>query len=169
MEELFNADGLSASWETAPLPDGRVKKGVRIHRVDSVHVIAITAPGRVLVLREFRPFWGEYVWMIPSGKADKGGDMKETAQRELQEETGYEAAKVEFQSTVEANDAFTFSHHVFIASDLSKNPLPQDADELIEVHEMPIEEALEKVLASPKVHMQSAYALMRYLRENPAA
>lgn len=169
MDELFNAGGYSAAWEIAQLPGGGQKKAVRIHRADSVHVIAVPSPGRVLLLREFRPFHGEYLWMIPSGKADKESGMEEAAQRELREETGFEAATLRHFSTVNLNDQLAFFHHIYVGTGLSKNPLPQDDDERIEVHELPIEEALEKVLVSPKTSVVSAYALLRYLRENPAA
>lgn len=166
METLFSEGGWSAVRESAPLPDGRTKTGIRIYRADSVHVIAFTAPGRILVLREFRPYWGDYVWAIPSGTADKGGDIVEAAQRELQEESGYEAGTMTLLSTANLTDSLTLTSNFFVATDLKKNPLPQDADEMIEVHDLPIEEALEKVLSSPKVHLTSAYALLRYMKEN---
>lgn len=165
MEELFSSHGWLVTLESAPLPDGRTKTGVRIHRADAAHIIAVPSPGRVLLIREFRPFYGQYIWMLPSGKADKEDDIVAAAQRELREETGFEAMSVEHFSTVNHTDALTFSNHIFIATDLRKNPLPQDPDELIEVHDLPVDEALENVLTSPKVHLASAYALLRYLRD----
>ena len=45
------------------------------------------------MLREYRPFYGTYIWMIPSGKADKEKDILVAAQRELQEETGITATE----------------------------------------------------------------------------
>lgn len=166
MELLFKGNGWNATRESAELPDGRVNTADIIHRPDTVHIIAITEPGRVLILREFRAFYGEYVWMIPSGKADKEQDMYVAAQRELREETGYEARQLELLSTMNQIDTLDYSLHVFIARDLVKNPLPQESTELIEVHELPIEEALEKVLTSPKTHLISSYALLRYMREH---
>ena len=71
MEELFNGFGWRVVMEEAMLPDGRKKKAARIHRCDSAHIIALTGKGSVLLLREYRPFYGDYVWMLPSGKADK--------------------------------------------------------------------------------------------------
>ncbi|OGJ58615.1 hypothetical protein A2881_02470 [Candidatus Peribacteria bacterium RIFCSPHIGHO2_01_FULL_55_13] len=55
---------------------------------------------------------------------------------------------------------------VLIAKDLVKDPLSQDEDEWIEVHELPLEEALENVLQTKFVHTVSAYAILRYLRGN---
>ena len=124
MEELFNGHGWRIFLETGKLPDGRQKTMARAERVDSVHLLAFTDDGRVLMLREFRPIYGTYIWMLPSGRID-----------------------------------------IFIARDLTKDPLPQDAEEMIEVHELSLEEAIDNVLASKFVHTASAYALLRYLRE----
>lgn len=166
MSFLFEGNGWSASRENAQLPDGRVTTADIIHRPNTVHIIAISKPGHVLLLREFRAFYGEYVWMIPSGKADKEQDMYAAAQRELREETGYEARQLDLVSTMNQSETLDYSLHVFLARDLFKNPLPQDLTELIEVHELPIEEALEKVLASSKTHLISSYALLRYMRDS---
>jgi 8-oxo-dGTP pyrophosphatase MutT (NUDIX family) len=165
MEQLFSAHGWTVTLEEAPLPDGRVKKIARVHRADSSHILAFDNAKNVLLLREFRPFYGEYIWMLPSGRVDKETDMHEGAQRELREETGFRAAKMKHLWTVHHSESLAFANHIFLARDLIEDPLEQDHDELIEVHRMYPEEALEKVLASPKVHLPSAYALLRYLRE----
>lgn len=165
METIFEDHGWKITMESASLPDGRTKKTARIHRTDSGHVIAFSKPGTILLLREFRPFYGEYLWMIPSGRIDKESDIAEGARRELREETGYDADEFEFLCTANHSESWVSANHVFVARKLKKSPLPQDADEMIEVHEVPIEEALDRILASPKVHLPSAYALFYYLRK----
>lgn len=165
IEELFNQFGWKVTLEEASLPDGRVKKAARVERCDSVHVIAESKPGHVLMLREFRPFYQKHIWMIPSGKVDKEDDINVAAQRELQEETGFRANAIQPWCKVNNSDAIKITNHIFIAKNLEKDPLPQDATEMIELHELPIEEAIEKVLTSPYIHTVSAFALMRYARE----
>lgn len=166
MSVLYEGHGWKVTLETASLPDGREKKGIRVYRADTVHIIACTSGRKILMLREYRPFYGAYIWMLPSGHADKeNNDMVTAAQRELQEETGYRAKNINLLWTANVSESINSSNHFFLASDLVHDPLPQDDDELIEVHEMPIEEALEKIHSSPKVHLTSAYALMRYQRE----
>lgn len=163
---LFNGHGWKVVIEVAPLPDGRKKKVARIHRADAAHVIAFVDEKHILLLREFRPFWGDYVWMLPSGRIDKEKDIAAGAQRELQEETGYRANHLELLWTVNHSESMEMSNHIFLGQDLVKDPLPQDSDELIEVHEVEIEDALDRVLSSPKVMLSSAFALLRYMREN---
>ncbi len=165
MEELFSGHGWRVTMEEAPLPDGRVKMIARVHRPDSSHILAFDEAGNILILREYRPFYSDYIWMLPSGRVDKETDMHEAAQRELREETGLRAAEMKHLWTVHHSESMAFANHIFLARDLIEDPLDQDHDEWIEVHRFPAEEALEKILGSPIVHLPSAYALLRYLRE----
>ena len=166
-EELFNAHDWRITRESYPIPDGRVKIMIVVSRPDSVHILAFPSPKTVLMLREFRPRYKSYIWMIPSGRADKEKDMKVAAQRELREETGFRSQNMEFYCTTRHSESLHSANHVFIARDLINDPLPQDVDEVIEVHELPLNDALDRVLASEQVHTASAFALLRYLREHP--
>lgn len=165
-EELFSGFDWRVTLDTAPLPDGRIKKAVRVHRCDSVHILAFKTADSVLLIREFRPFYQEYIFMLPSGKVDKETDVRAAALRELQEETGYAARSLEPFGTVNTSDSIAITNHLFIARDLYVSPLPQDHDELIEVQEMGIPDAIEKVLNSAHVHAPSAVALLKYAREH---
>ena len=154
--------------EEASLPDRKIKKKlVRVHRCDSVHILAFPEPSKILLLREFRPFYKTYIWMLPSGRVDKENDIEEAAQRELQEETGFRAKSLEHYCSTQHSESMDFSNHIFIAKDLTEDPLTKDEHELMEVHPMSVEEAIEKVLGSAVVHTTSAYALLRYAREHP--
>ena len=169
MEELFNAYGWRVVMDSAPLlkgGGGSVKKAARVARADSVHIIAFKDDKNIFILREYRPFYGTYIWMLPSGKVDKETDLEVAAQRELQEETGFRAAEMKLYCSTNHSESLISSNHIFIARTLSPAPLPQDDDELIEVHTLSLDDAVEKVLSSKVVHTASAYALLRYLREH---
>lgn len=165
MEVVFDDFGWKVAIEEASLPDGRIKKVARVHRADGVHVIACPTEETVLLLREYRPYYGTYIWALPGGRVDKESDVAGAAQRELQEETGYRAEVLEHLWTMNISESIAMANHIFIARDLVKDPLPQDGDEMMEVHELPLEEALQRIESSPKAHLPSAYALQRYLRE----
>ncbi len=166
MEELFNQFDWRVTLETAPLPDGRIKKSVRVYRCDSVHILAFPTKDTILLLEEYRPFYGEYIFMLPSGKADKEKDIMVAAHRELREETGFDAKRLLPYGAVNMTDSIVITNHLFIARDLFPSPLEQDADELMTVHELSIPDAIHKVMTSPKVHSPSLCALLKYAREN---
>lgn len=165
MATLWSDKDWQVILEAADLPDGRQKEVVRVKRPDSAHILAFPTEKTVLMLREFRPYYGEYIWMIPSGRVDKETDALAAAQRELREETGFRAAKIEHWCTTHYSESVIAANHIFLASDLTKDPLPSDDDEEIEVHELTLSDALENVLQSPYVHTASAYALLRYMKE----
>jgi ADP-ribose pyrophosphatase len=164
-EELFSKKGWRLTVDTAGLPDGRTKSMVRVHHHDRVHILAFPTDQTVLVLREYRPMYGTYVWMLPTGGVDKEDDPHLAAGRELREETGF-AAKVitPFGSSRHAEGIDVVCRY-FLAHELRKDPLPQDDTELMECHELSLEEAAERILTSPVVHTPSAYFILKYIRE----
>ena len=58
-------------------------------------VIALTAGGRILLVRQYRPAIEQFTIELPSGNMDAGETPEESARRELAEETGYEAERME--------------------------------------------------------------------------
>ncbi|MDD5623271.1 MAG: NUDIX hydrolase [Candidatus Peribacteraceae bacterium] len=166
MKELFSGHGWRVTLDEAALPDGRMKKAARVHSADTVVILPLVQPDRVVILREFRPFWGCYVWMLPSGKADKETDILAAAQRELREETGMRAGKITPYGTCYYRDTIAYTCHFFLAEDLVADPLPRDATELMEVHTLPIDEAIQRVVTGERSHAASGNLLLRYAREH---
>lgn len=164
MEELYNDHDWQILLDSAPLPDGREKRVARVKRPDSVHLLAFTDEGKVLMLREYRPFYKNYIWMIPSGRVDKETDLEMAAQRELQEETGFRAEQITFFAKTNYSESVIATNYIYLAKDLHSDPLPQDEDEEIEVHECSLEQALDNVLDSDVIHTASAFALLHYMR-----
>jgi ADP-ribose pyrophosphatase len=165
MSILWSDKDWQVRLESSDLSNGNKKESIRVKRPDSVHVLAFSDNNNIVMLREYRPYYGKYIWMIPSGKVDKEIDITKAAHRELREETGYRAGKLDFYCKTNYSESVISTSHIFIASDLTVDPLPQDDDEEIEVHELLINDALENVLNSSIVHTASAYALLRYIRE----
>ncbi len=62
---------------------------------DYVSVFATTESNRVLLVRQYRPAIEGYTLELPSGHVEGEESPEEAARRELLEETGYEAEKME--------------------------------------------------------------------------
>lgn len=167
-QELFSGHGIRVTLDTAELPDGVRKTTARAHRPDVVHILAFTADEKILLLREYRPFYAAHVWMLPSGHIDKESDPDTAAQRELQEETGYRAKTIECDCVTDVAERLVTRNFFYIARDLVPDPLPQDDDERIEVHELTLPEALRKVQESPHRHLPSEAAILRFLHSQKA-
>jgi ADP-ribose pyrophosphatase len=83
---------------------------------------------RVVLIRQFRHAADGYIHEIPAGRLDDGESPEHCARRELQEETGYDAARMLELLTVYTTPGFTDERiHLFYADGLAREP-----DELID-------------------------------------
>jgi ADP-ribose pyrophosphatase len=104
---------------------------------------------RLWLVRQPREVVGEELLELPAGKLN-GGDALDTAKRELREEIGKSAAGWRHLTTFYASPGFTDEEiHVFLATDLSDDPLHAEEEERIEVVSEPLER-LDDVIRSCK-------------------
>ncbi len=66
-----------------------------IRTVDYVSIVAVTGRNQLLLVRQFRPALGVTTLELPSGRVDAGETPEQSARRELLEETGYQAGKMD--------------------------------------------------------------------------
>jgi len=94
---------------------------------------------RIWLVRQPREVVGEELLELPAGKLN-GGEVLETAQRELREEIGKSAAEWRHLTSFYASPGFTNEEiHAFLATDLADDPLDAEEDERIEVVSEPLD------------------------------
>ncbi len=110
-----------------------------------VVMVGITPAGTVILEKQFRPPLGRDVIELPAGLVEPGENMEEAARRELIEETGWAAKKLEFLAEGPiSTGASTESLRAYLCTGLDhvgKNG--GDDNEIIEVIEIPIDHAQE--------------------------
>jgi len=153
--------------EEVTLPDGRNCMHSRVYAADDVYILPLKDSQTLLLLREYRPCHAEWLWNLPHGLVDKEQDVATAAQRELQEETGYRARDLQHWFSTSFSEHFVRTTHIFVASDLDEDPLEKDEHELIEVHEVALEQAIKDVSENRySKNTMTAYALLRYGAEH---
>jgi ADP-ribose diphosphatase len=127
---------------------GHVRTWEALERVEVggiVVMVAVTPSGNVILERQFRPPMGRDVLELPAGLVEPGESMEVAAKRELIEETGWEAGKLEFLAEGPiSTGASTETLRAYLCTGLEhvgKNG--GDDNEIIEVIEVPIGNAQE--------------------------
>lgn len=138
--------------------------------------IAVDAPDWVMVIPEFE---GKFVtvrqWRhaaehlsteFPGGVADEGEDPRDTAYRELLEETGFKAEKLTHLGTVSPNPAlFSNRFHIYLAEGLvPTGALCLDDDELLTYELKEKDEVVSSYGKEDYPHALMGAALFFYLR-----
>jgi ADP-ribose pyrophosphatase len=125
-------------------------------------MLPVDGDGRVLLVRQYRYAVGAYVWELPAGRLDAGETPEEGARRELVEEAGLEAGRVEpllsFYTTPGFCDEVI---HVFRASDLRVVPARPEEDERIEPTWFALDEALAMIDRGAIKEGKTLIALLR--------
>jgi ADP-ribose pyrophosphatase len=125
------------------LPDGAQTEREYVHHPGAVAIVALTEQGAVVLERQHRYALRRDFIEIPAGKIDPGEAQRETAKRELLEETGYAAA--EWTRLGLIHNAIGYSDEsieLWLAKGLEKREAKLDAGEFLEVFTLPFEEAL---------------------------
>ena len=159
----YRTPRLRVRREYGVLPDGR---HVAFHavRVPSVaYVLPLLDDGRVVLIRQYRPVVGAEIWERPAGTIEAGESAETCAHRELAEEAGYAAGRLEALGEAWADPGLTDERiFLFVARDLRPVARDLDADEHIRVVPVALEEAYRMVDAGEIVDAGTLIALLRF-------
>jgi ADP-ribose pyrophosphatase len=98
---------------------------------------------QILLLKQYRYAADDFLYEIPAGRLDPGEEPIDCARRELMEETGYEAERVEHLYTFYTTPGFTDEKiHTFLAVGLTRGESRHETDEFITVETMTLSHAL---------------------------
>jgi ADP-ribose pyrophosphatase len=143
------------------LPNGRSVLLDLLKHPGAAAVVPLLDDERVLLIRQYRFATGGYLLEVPAGKLDAGEAPESCAARELEEETGYRAERVEKLGAMWPSPGFTDEMiHLFVASGLRPATQRLEADEIIELVPMPFDEAIRRVHAGEIQDAKTAMALL---------
>jgi ADP-ribose pyrophosphatase len=161
-ERRWRGAFLEVVTEEVRLPNGnRVDLDIVRHPGASA-VVPFVAADEVLLIRQYRYATGGSLWEVPAGKLDPGESPESCARRELEEEAGCRAGRLEPLGPMWASPGFTDEKiHLYAAFDLSEVPQRLEADEVIELERMPFSRALELVWSGELTDAKSQLALLK--------
>jgi 8-oxo-dGTP pyrophosphatase MutT (NUDIX family) len=130
----------------------------------TVGVIPFVDADTVLLVGQFRHLLRAVSWEVPGGGARPGETPLAAAQRELREEGGHRAGRLELLTRFHPSIAYLDEvAYCYAAWDLEPDPLPADDDEFLERRAVPLAEAIRMALDGEISESVSVVALLQYL------
>ncbi len=122
--------------------------------------------GKVAFVRQYRYPYGEETLEIPAGKIDQGEPPENTALRELEEEAGVKAGRLELMHVMYPSPGYTNEKiYVYRAYDGERVNAHLDEDEFLDVEWYDREE-IERLLSAGKINdAKTLIALLQYLQK----
>jgi len=172
MEREILSEGKIGTFciEHVALDNGHTQRFEVLYHPGAAAVLPFLADDRVLMLRQYRHPIREWMWEIPAGKLDPGEDHETCVVRELEEETGYRAGRIDHIGDVVTAAGFTDERiRLYAAYDLEPGRMARGPGEQIEMHEMAFDEVVSMIERGAIVDAKTiATFLQCMLRRNGA-
>ena len=152
--------------DTVRYPNGTVGELEMVrHPGASAVVPFLTDPGsddpQILLIKQYRHAADDFIYEIPAGKLDGDEDPKVCAERELREETGCSAERIEHLYTFYTTPGFTDERiHAFMATGLKQGATSHEQDEFLSLETVTLSRALELIRTGELKDAKSALAIL---------
>jgi len=145
-QTVFEGKALTLKLEQATYPDGSHEMLEIIRHPGGAGAIAINNYNQVCLLRQYRFAVDSWLWEVPAGRIEHGENPLETAKRELLEEAGIIANRWHplgsfFPSPGICDERIS----LFVACDITMANTTHESTEFIEIHWLPLSEAINHV------------------------
>ncbi len=112
-------------------PDGHTFQRDVVRHPGAVAVVAVTDDGSVVLVRQYRPALDQWILEVPAGTCDVDGEPAvEAARRELAEEAGYAADRLDLLTRTAISPGFCDQRSsVYLATGLTPVPLDRQGIE----------------------------------------
>ena len=135
--------------------------------------VPVTPDGKVVLIRQFRPAIGEWIWEIPAGTLELDESPEECMAREVVEEIGWEAESLESLGSIFTSPGFSSQRmhlfvarlqrmHLFVARLSCQVGTRHEDTEKINVHEVRWDDVREMMERHEIRDAKSLVALYRY-------
>jgi len=143
---IFKGRKLELVLDSVRLPNGRDVERELVLHPGAVVIVPLLRPGVILLLKQYRHAVGGELYELPAGTLEPDEPPEACAARELVEETGFRAAWLrDLTRFWSSPGVLREKMHLFLARGLERTRQDLDADEMIEVQEVTLKDALEMV------------------------
>lgn len=159
---VYDGRILNVRVDEAILPNGKTVTREVIEHHGACGIVAFDEEGKLLMVRQYRYPMACELLELPAGKIDPGETPDACAARELEEETGYRASKLEFLGDIYPIAAYCCEVvHLYLAKGLTRGAQHLDPDEFLDVLHVDFDEALSRVLAGELPDSKTQIGIMK--------
>lgn len=166
IKNIYSGRVVTLNVESVRLPNGETVDLETIRHPGAAAVVPLKEDGTVVLIRQFRHAAGGFIYEIPAGRLQPGEDPLCCAARELEEEVGYRASSFTLLCSIFTAPGFADEViHIYQAAGLIKGRQQLDRDEVLDVVEMSLAEAVKNIRegvirdAKTIVGLQTSYLL----------
>jgi len=150
-EVVFEGKFLKVNRDQVQLPNGDISLREYIKHPGASVILPVDQQGFIYVVHQYRHALKKVFLELPAGQRDLGEDPLKTAHRELQEETGFKAGKMELMTIIHPVIGYADEEmFLYLAQDLVAGPAQLDPGENLEVVKMSSDE-LKKLVQSGQI------------------
>ena len=147
------------------MPSGREAVREVVEHSGAVTIVAVDREGHVLLVRQYRHPTGRSLLELPAGTLDRDEEPEACAARELAEETGFRAGRLQRLGGFFVSPGYCTEYiQVYLATDLEPGNAGGGDEEEMQVLALPLVEVLRLVEAGELEDAKSLAALFLYLR-----
>lgn len=160
-ERVFTGRLLKIDRDRVRLPNGRETTLEMVRHPGASAVVPFVAPGEVALVRQFRYAAGGFILEVPAGTLQPDETPESCARREVEEEAGFRAGRLERLASILTTPGFTDEIiHLWAAHDMTPVAQRLDHDEVLTIERMTLSAAIDLIASGRIVDAKSICALL---------
>ncbi|MEO8287156.1 MAG: NUDIX hydrolase [Chloroflexota bacterium] len=145
-ETVYDGKLIKVVKEMVRIANGNVRAREIVEHPGAVALVVVDNEDRLIMVKQYRRAVDRVLLEIPAGTREKGEDSETCARREVREETGYAAGKVEKLGGFFSAPGFCTEYlDLYLLTDLREDPGQADDDENIELERLTLAEAKDAI------------------------
>ncbi len=167
-ERVYDGRLLKIDRDRVLLPNGRETTLEMVRHPGASAIVPFISPDEILLVRQFRYATDGFILEIPAGTLNPGEDPETCARREVEEESGFRAGRIDRLASIYTTPGFTDEViHLWAAYDLTQVGQNLDHDEVMSVERLPLSKAVEMIGTGDIVDSKTICALLLAREANP--
>jgi ADP-ribose pyrophosphatase len=149
---IFHGRAFKVRQDEIQFPNGHATLLDIVEHKGAVTILPVDEANHIWFIKQYRHAAGGIILELPAGTLEEGEDPEACALREIREEIGMSASKIEKLGEFYMAPGYTTEYlYAYLATGLNRDPLPGDEDEIITIEKIPAEEAY-SMAESGQVH-----------------